>query len=39
MNKNQKKVAKWFKKLTPEKRLEISIEVEEFRREAKFVNH
>jgi hypothetical protein len=39
MNNNQRKVANWFKTLTPEKRLEISLEIEEFRREAKLVKH
>lgn len=33
----QKNLEDWFKKLTPEQRLDISIEIEGFRKEAKFV--
>lgn len=31
------KLLEWFGKLTPEKRLSLSLEIERFRREAKFV--
>lgn len=31
------KLLKWFKKLTPEQRLDIALEIEELRRGARFV--
>jgi hypothetical protein len=38
MDKNQKKLSKWFKNLPPEKRLAIALEIEKFRRGARFVD-
>lgn len=33
------KLLNWFKKLTPEQRLDIALQIEEFRRGAKFVKN
>jgi hypothetical protein len=34
---NKKHLQEWFNKLTPEQRLKIALQVEKFRREARFV--
>lgn len=34
---SEKKLIRWFRKLTPEQRLSIALELEDFRRGAKFV--
>ena len=34
---SRKNLQEWFDKLTPEQRLELVMEIEKFRREAKFV--
>jgi hypothetical protein len=33
---NKKNLQKWFKKLTPEQRIKLALQVEKFRKEAKF---
>jgi hypothetical protein len=33
---NKKNLIKWFDKLTPEQRIKLALQVEKFRREAKF---
>ena len=34
---DKKNLQKWFDKLTPEQRIKLALQVEKFRREAKFV--
>ena len=36
MHDSEKKLSRWFRSLPPEKRLEIAVQIEEFRRGARF---